>query len=126
MVATILDIKKHDNLYRVELNLYNQTLYMVTLGLERNIKVGSKVKLSIPPAQIAIAKNFSGEISYSNILNSTIVSIKNGEILNSITLTIGKTTLEAITSSDIKLKAGDNIKALLKATELSIVEVLDD
>ena len=126
MVATILDIKKHNNLYRVELNLYNQTLYMVTLGLERNIKVGSRVKLSIPPAQIAIAKDFSGEISYSNILNSTIVSIKNGKILNSITLTIGKTTLEAITSSDIKLKAGDNIKALLKATELSIVEVLDD
>jgi molybdopterin-binding protein len=130
IVAKVSSIHIFDSLYRVDLDFNSIALFIVGVELHKDIKIGSNVKLAISPSHIAIAKDFSGDISYNNILEATIDSIENGEILSSINLRLFDITLNSIitakSSKDMNLKEGDKIKALLNATELSIIEVIDD
>ena len=97
---------------------------------KENIKVGAKVKLITKPTHVAIAKDFSGEVSYSNQLDAEIIHVENGELLSSIKIRIWETTLESIITKDsserMNLHIGDEVTVFIKANELSIVEVLDD
>jgi len=128
LIATVSKIQNCDALHIVKFECYNQTLSMMSLDLSSNIKVGTKVKLVVKPSHIAIAKNFSGYVSYSNRLDSTIESIENGKLLSSIKLSFFDTLLESIitleSSQKMNLQAGDKITAFIKASELSIAEVL--
>jgi len=130
IVATVSNIWAIDSLHKIGFDFCNKTIFMICLELDNCIKIGTKVKLEISPSHIAITKNFTGLISYSNIIDATIVSINSGDILSSIELKFCNTTIETIitttSSKEMNLKVGDNIKALLKATELSIIEVLND
>ena len=100
----------------------------MSLELNENIKIGTKVKLTCKSAHIAIAKNFSGKVSYSNKLDCVIDTIENGELLSYIHLKIFDTILESIitvnSSTKMDLKVGDKVTAFIKASELSISEIL--
>ncbi|NOZ90955.1 MAG: transporter [Epsilonproteobacteria bacterium] len=130
IVATVSNIWTIDSLHKIELDFCGKSIFMICLELDNSIKVGTKVKLAISPSHIAIAKDFRGLISYSNIIDSTIVSINRGEILSSVELKFNDITIESIitttASKEMDLKIGESIKAMLKATELSIIEVLND
>jgi len=129
IVAEVKEIKSVDNLNIVKFYFAGTTLSMMSLELDKNIKVGVKVKLITKPTHIAIAKKFSGEVSYSNQLEAKIIDIKNGELLSSIKIQIWETTLESIITKDsserMNLHIGDIVSAFIKANELSIVEVLE-
>ena len=88
LVATIIKIQNIDNLNIVEFDFCGLTLKMMSLDLNENIQIGKKVKLSIKPTNIAIGKNISGDLSFSNKLVATIKSIENGQLLCSILLNI--------------------------------------
>ena len=130
LIATVSQINNCDNLHIVKFDLKGQTLSMMSLGLSDEIQVGTVVQLLIKPSHIAIAKNFSGEVSYSNKLDTTIVSIENGQLLSSVKLSFVDTTLESIitlnSSLKMDLKVGDKVTALIKASELSIGEIIND
>jgi len=130
IVAEVKEIKNVDNLNIVKFYFAGTTLSMMSLELNENIKVGAKVKLITKPTHVAIAKDFSGEVSYSNQLDAKIIHVENGELLSSIKIRIWETTLESIITKDsserMNLHAGDEVTAFIKANELSIVEVLDD
>jgi len=130
LIATVTQIDNCDSLHIVKFDCYGQTLSMMSLDLRDTIKVGKKIKLVVKPSHIAIAKNFSGEVSYSNQLNTTIKSIENGQLLSSIKLNFFDTTLESIitlnSSKKMDLKVGDSVIAFIKASELSIGEVISD
>lgn len=127
-IATISKIQRCDNLHIVNFNYNEQTLSMMSLDLNENIKEGSKVKLLTKPTLVAIAKDIRGELSYSNQLPCTISSIENGELLTGIKLDYQNTIIESIitqaSSKRMNLKVGDSVVALIKASELSIGEVL--
>ncbi len=128
IIAEVTNIREINMLHLVEFKFYNINLHMISLDLIDNIDIGKKVKLTINPSHIAIAKNFTGEISYSNKLDCTISSIENGKILSNITLKFFGSILEAIitfkSSESMNLKKDDRVTAMIKATELSILEVL--
>ena len=128
IVAIVSDMQSFDSLHRVEFSFHTEKLSMISLELSQDIQIGAKVKLAIAPSHIAISKNFEGNVSYSNILNSTIISIDNGKILSSIRLKFFDTIIESIitlrSSQRMNLQVGDEVQALFKATELSISEVL--
>lgn len=129
IVAEVKEIKSVDNLNIVKFYFAGTTLSMMSLELDKNIKVGVKVKLITKPTHIAIAKEFSGEVSYSNQLEAKIIDIKNGELLSSIKIQIWETTLESIITKDsserMNLHIGDIVTAFIKANELSIIEILE-
>ena len=130
LIATVTNIDNCDSLHIVKFDCKGQTLSMMSLDLSDDIQVGTKVKLAVKPSHIAIAKNFSGEVSYSNKLETTIETIENGQLLSSVKLSFVDTTLESIitvnSSKKMDLKVGDKVTALIKASEVSINEIIND
>ena len=130
LIATVSKIQNCDSLHVVGFECNGQTLSMMSLDLNKHIKVGTKVKLSVKPSHVAIAKDFSGEVSYSNQLSCIIEDIENGELLSSVRLSFFDNTLESIitlnSSKRMNLKIGDKVSAFVKASELSISEILND
>jgi len=129
ILATIKDIKTVDSLNIVCFDFFGNELKMMSLELSNEIQIGTKVLLSVKPTSIAIAKDFSGEISLSNKLLGKIVSIDNGELLSNIKVEIANSIFESIITKqsvqNLDLKVDDEVTLFIKASELSIVEVYD-
>ena len=129
-VATIKKINSIDNLNIVEFDFHGLTLKMMSLDLNADVQVSKKVKLSVKPTNISIAKNLIGEISLSNQIVATIENLENGQLLSSISLKVHNTILESIITVDsskrMNLQIGEVVTILIKASNLSIGEVLND
>lgn len=130
LIATIKRINNIDNLNIVEFDFSGTTLKMMSLDLSDKIQIGKKVKLSVKASNIAIGKNLSGDLSFSNKLIATIKSIENGQLLCSILLEVNNTLFESIITADsskrMNLQKDDMVNILIKASDLSIEEVLND
>ena len=130
LVATIKKINSIDNLNIVEFDFHGLTLKMMSLDLNADVQVGKKVKLSVKPTNISIAKNLIGEISLSNQIVATIENLENGQLLSSVSLEVHNTLLESIITVDsskrMNLQIGAVVTILIKASNLSIGEVLND
>ena len=130
IVAIIKKINNIDNLNIVEFDFNGTTLKMMSLDLDNNIQIGKKVKLITKPTNISIGKNLSGELSLSNQIIATIQSIENGQLLASIELKVNDTILESIITVDsskrMNLQIGEVVTILIKASNLSIEEVIND
>ena len=130
LVATIKKINSIDNLNIVEFDFNGLTLKMMSLDLNADVQVGKKVKLSVKPTNISIAKNLIGEISLSNQIVATIENLENGQLLSSVSLKVHNTLLESIITVDsskrMNLQIGEVVTILIKASNLSIGEVLND
>lgn len=130
IIATIKNIRNVDSLNIVEFGFYTHTLKMVSLNLNKQIAINKKVKLSIKPTNILIAKNLQGEISISNQLKAKIVKVENGELLSSILLKVEDTILESIitvdSSKNMNLVENEEVLILIKASDLFIQEVIDE
>ena len=130
IIATVSKIQNCDSLNIVNFDFNGTPLSMMSLELNEKIQIGTKVKLNCKSSHIAIAKNFSGEVSYSNKLDCVIQSLDNGELLCCLHLKIFDTVLESIitvnSSHKMNLQVGDNVTAFIKASELSIAEVIND
>ncbi|MBN2781914.1 MAG: TOBE domain-containing protein [Campylobacterales bacterium] len=127
--AKVIKIESCDSLHIVKFECNSEVLTMMSLELDEKIKEGSRVGLVVKPSHIAIAKEFSGSVSYSNILKATITSVNNGELLSSVKLDYHGAILESIitlaSSKRLDLRDGDEVSLFIKASEISISEVLD-
>lgn len=130
IIATIKKIHNIDNLNIVEFDFFGKTLKMMSLDLNKNVQIGKKVKLAVKPTNISIAKNLFGEISLSNQLVVNIKSIENGQLLSSIILEVNDTIFESIITADsskrMNLQKNEQVTILIKASDLSILEVIND
>ncbi len=130
IIATIKSIDSVDNLNIVKFDCLENILTMMSLDLNSDIRIGAKVYISIKPTHIAIAKNFNGIISDENQLKANIVEINNGRLLSSIRLNIKDKVLESIITKEsackMDLKTKEEVMIFIKASELSIQEVLND
>ena len=134
LLATIEKIESEDTLNIVTFVCAGQKLQMVSLELDDTVAVGATVKLACKATSVALAKPtrevevFCSMLSYANQLNVRIVSIDKGKLLSSVLLDLGEFTLESIVSSTaitrLALQKEDEVVALIKANELSILEVL--
>lgn len=127
--AAVNHIKSSDSLHIVEFLHKGQKLSMMSLELSEEVTQGVSVKLLVKPMHIAIGKSITGSLSYSNQLKSTIVSIESGELLSSIKLNYLDTILESVittkSSRSMNLQIGDEVVAFIKASDLSISEIVD-
>ncbi|MEA3314747.1 MAG: TOBE domain-containing protein [Campylobacterota bacterium] len=130
VLAVITDIKSVDNLNIVKFDFFGTVLTMMSLELNSNVKIGSKVILTTKSTSIAIGKELNPNISYSNQIKTKIVSINKGKLLSSVELSIANCIFEAIitleSSNRLDLKIEDEVVAFIKASDLLILEVLDD
>jgi len=128
--VTISEIKSIDGLNIVEFDFNGISLKMMSLDLSSDISVGKRVVLVVKPTHIVLAKEFFGNISYSNQISAKVIECENGKLLSSIKLLVKDTIFESIITLDSALRmdinVNDEVTMLIKASELSIFEVLDD
>lgn len=128
-IAQVSEITSCDNLHIVKFTSFSEELFMMSLDISEKIAVGDRVELIVKPTNVAIAKDFSAKVSYSNQLPCTIESMDNGELLSSLKLDFHGMVLESIiTLNAVKrmdLRVGERITAFIKASDLSIGEVFD-
>jgi len=135
IVATIEKIESVESLNVVTFLAHESRLTMVSLELDKEIVAGRKVMLSCKPTSVALAKTDILEermqhmLSYVNQIAVTITSIEKGRLLSSVGLCFGEAVLEALLITkrfeSMELKVGDEAVALIKVSDLSILEVLD-
>ena len=129
-IASIKKINSVDNLNIVEFDFNGIILKMMSLDLNDDVQIGKKVRLLVKPTNISLAKNLIGEISLSNQIVANIQSLENGQLLTSVILEINDTILESIITVDsskrMNLQIGESVTILIKASNLSIEEVLND
>ena len=130
MIARVKNIKSIDNLNIVEFDFTDTILKMMSLELNKDIVVGTKVELSVKPTNVIISKKPIENISLSNQTLAKIVDINDGELLSSITLNTNDCYLESIITKDsflrLNLQKNDYVNILIKASDLSILRVLND
>jgi len=127
--AIVTQIEGEQNLHIISFECAGSKLKMMGLDLPKGLHVNAHVTLGIKPSHVAIAKNMSGELSYSNQLQATIKSIENGKLLSSILLRVNENEMQSfITRSScerMNLQSGDAVTLLMKASELFVLEVND-
>ena len=127
--AIVTKIEGEQNLHIIGFDFQGIRLSMMGLDLPLGLEVGSKVVLGAKPSHIALAKNLSGELSYSNQIRASIASIEEGRLLCSIVLHVKGITLQSfITQTSFKrigLHVNDEVTLLIKASELFVLEVCD-
>lgn len=130
MVATVKSIENFEQLNIVSFQFQNLTLKMMSLDLNTSITVGKKVILTVKPTNIAIAKDITGNLSFSNQMVASIKAINNGKLLSALTLQANDIVFESIitvsSAQRMNLQINDEVLMLIKASDLSILEVLND
>jgi molybdopterin-binding protein len=130
--ASITQIESEGSLHIVTFDFEGTQLRMMSLELGAEVRVGSVAILTIKSTYIALAKtsteSFADSVSYTNLIPATITQIQQGKLLSSIQLDAGGYRLESIitrgSAERMKLAANDKVTMLIKASELSIVEVV--
>ena len=117
-----------DSITIVSFQAEEQELKMMALELDSSIQIGTKVVLGAKATNTSLAKELKGLLSVSNQLPCRIESIEFGELLCSVKLGFSGETLESIITKDsairMNIQVEDEVLALIKSSELSIVEVL--
>lgn len=126
--ATVTKIESFENITIVSFLASDQPLKMMSLEINKNLQVGSIVTLGVKASSVSIAKSLESELSISNQLKTTIEDVNNGMLLTSIKLRFGDATLESIitleSSKRLDLKKNETLIALIKSSDLSILELL--
>lgn len=130
MIAKVSSIKSLKSLNIVEFQFNSVIFKMVSLELNKDIVVGKSVELLVKPTNVIISKKFIENISISNQTSAKIVEINNGEILSNILLKIENIYLESIITTKcatkLNIKKDDIVNILIKASDLSILRVIND
>ena len=125
--AKVSHIAGHEGVHIVKCDFFDSRISMMSLAINESIMIGAEVALVINPAHVAIARKSAYEVSYANQLPVTIACIKHGTLLSRIILRFYDTTLESIIMREsavrMGLSEGDDVLALIKASEVSIQKV---
>ncbi|MBU1667392.1 TOBE domain-containing protein [bacterium] len=124
LTVILIQIEHVESLHHLTFSLGKQTIQVLSLELASNLKVGSRVKLSVKSTDIALAKNFTGQLSYANQLKAKITHVNNGKLLSSIGLDVKGLALESVitlnASLAMALQEGDDVVVLVKGSEVSV------
>jgi molybdate transport system regulatory protein len=91
------------------------------------LAIGNPVDVLFKETEVSLAKELTGLLSLRNRIRGTIKQIRHGEILSEVLLDYnGQPLTSIVTSRAVKrlnLKEGDKVEALIKANEVSLMEV---
>ena len=129
ITARIEEIQSVESINIVSFSVEEHRLRMMALELDENLHSGSsRVLLGVKATHIALARELRGVLSISNQLPCIIKSIEWGELLCSVKLSFAGEILESIITKEsaegMKLDIGDEVLALIKSSDLSILEYL--
>lgn len=118
IISKLENIKSLDNLNL----LYFEEIKVLILQMNLNIKIGKKAKLYIKPTKLFLSKE---KCEFENRLKVNINNIKKGDILASILCEYKNFKLEVIMLKEC-INFENEAYLYFKASDISIVEVIDD
>ncbi|MBI1174019.1 MAG: tobe domain protein [Sideroxydans sp.] len=90
------------------------------------LAVGNTVSVLFKETEVSLAKELAGLLSLRNRIRGTVRQIRHGAILSEVVLDYrGQPLTSIVTSRAVKrleLKEGDEVDALIKANEVSLME----
>lgn len=126
----IIGIESNGHISLVDVTVGGDTFAALLLEAPQSspyLAVGNQVSVLFKETEVALAKNLSGQISLRNRLHATVQDIRHGEILSEVVLSYqGQTIASIITSRSIKrmeIRPGDEVEALIKANEVTLMEL---
>lgn len=126
--AVIDAIEAHEGITRILLTSGEKKLTAITLELSSAFKIGNQANVIFKETEVGIAKNLSGEISFSNLFRGIVSSIKKGIILSCVSIDVdGASIGSIITTSAVEklaLHVGDEVEVFIKSTEVSLEEIV--
>lgn len=128
--ARVSFIEGEQALHIISFEGVGYSLKMMGLDLPKGLHVNARVTLGVKASHVAIAKNLRGELSYSNQLNATIGAMEEGKLLCTLRLHVKEYVLQSFitlaSAKRMQLQVGDEVVLLIKASDLFVLEVLDE
>ena len=126
----IVEISSSENISLIAVNTGSRVLYSLIVEIPETakyLKIGEKIYLLVKETEIALAKNIqSSQTSFLNQIDCTVEEIISGKVLSKIVLDCETCRLKAILPSkaikQMNLKENENVVALIKANEITIME----
>lgn len=126
--AKITHIQTYEGISRILLNYHGQTLNAITLELPSFAQEGSEVFICFKETEVGVAKGTCEHISFSNLFECNIQLIQKGVILSTISVVHHSQTLTSLITTAalerLNLSMGDSTVFFVKATELSLEEIV--
>jgi molybdopterin-binding protein len=133
LLGTIAAIESNEHLSLVDVVVGHDTFTAMLMETPQNapyLKVGNTVAVLFKETEVSLAKNLSGQISLRNRLSGTVRQIRRGDILCEVVLDYQEQTVTSIITTRavkrLELQEGDEVEALVKANEVSLMEAHDE
>jgi len=128
----ITHIESNDHVSLVDVDVMGDSFTATLLETPDDapyLRVGNVVEVLFKETEVSLAKGLSGLISLRNRVLTTVKQVRSGVILSEVVLDYrGQTISSIITTCSIKrldIKQGDELEALVKANEVTLMEVED-
>ena len=128
----IISIESNDHVSLVDVDVSGDTFTATLLETPDDasyLRLGNAVDVLFKETEVSLAKGLSGLISLRNRMNTTVKLVRSGVILSEVMLDYrGQQISSIITTRSIKrmdIKAGDEVEALVKANEVTLMEIAD-
>lgn len=128
----ITHIESNDHVSLVDVEVIGDSFTATLLETPEDapyLKVGNAVEVLFKETEVSLAKGLSGLISLRNRMHTTVKLVRSGVILSEVVLDYrGQTISSIITSRSIArmgIKAGDEVEAMVKANEVTLLEIDD-
>lgn len=126
----ITAIESNDHVSLVDIEVSGDSFTATLLETPEDapyLKVGNAVEVLFKETEVSLAKNLSGLISLRNRMQATVKLVRGGAILSEVVLDYrGQPVSSIVTTRSIRrldIRPGDAIEALVKANEVSLMEV---
>ena len=128
----ITQIESNDHVSLVDVDVNGDSFTATLLETPDDasyLRVGNSVDVLFKETEVSLAKGLSGLISLRNRMPTTVKQVRSGVILSEVLLDYrGQTISSIITTRSISrldIKPGDEVEALVKANEMTLMEVDD-
>lgn len=128
----IISIQSNDHVSLVDVDVSGDIFTATLLETPEDaayLRVGNVVDVLFKETEVSLAKGLTGLISLRNRVNTTVKLVRSGIILSEVVLDYrGRSISSIITTGSIKrldIKPGDEVEALVKANEVTLMEVED-
>ena len=128
----ITAIESNDHVSLVDVDVNGDSFSATLLETPEDapyLKVGNLVDVLFKETEVSLAKNLSGLISIRNRVKAKVVLVRSGIILSEVVLDYSGLSISSIiTTRSIKrleIKPGDEVEAMVKANEVTLMEVMN-
>lgn len=129
----IIKIESNDHVSLVDVDVQGDSFTATLLETPEDapyLKVGNMVDVLFKETEVSLAKGLTGLISLRNRVSTTVQLVRSGVILSEVVMDYrGQPLSSIITTGSIRrldIKPGDEVEALVKANEVTLMEVEDE